>query len=167
MSVQKMQFVTLSGDNALLHETAKKLYRCGYFQPESAGKHISVSLGFLPYADDNPYAPMLEKIHSRVNDSEHTVTYNPEIAAEPLTGEETEKLNDLYEKAAFLSEKKQALISQKNACEEGITKFSHFKELEVNLDDIIALKYVTVRFGHMPRESAKKIPELFDKCPYI
>lgn len=167
MSVQKMQLVTLSGDNALLHETAKKLYRCGYFQPESAGKHISVSLGFLPYADDNPYAPMLEKINARLNGSEHTVTYNPEIAAEPLTGEETEKLNDLYEKAAFLSEKKQALISQKNACEEGITKFSHFKELEVNLDDIIALKYVTVRFGHMPRESAKKIPELFDKCPYF
>lgn len=167
MSVQKMQLITLSGDNSLLHETAKKLYNCGYFQPESAGKHISASLGFIPYADDNLYAPMLEKMHGQIENSGHTVTYNPETAEAELSDEETEKLNSLYEKAENISEKKKSLISQKQACEEGITKFSHFKELEVNLDDITDLQYVTVRFGHMPKESAKRLPELFKKCPYF
>lgn len=167
MSVQKMQLVTLSGDNDLLQETAKRLYRYGYFQPENAGKHISVSLGFLPYADDNPYAPMLEKMHAQINGSGHTVTYKPSVGEFPLTDEENEELGALYKKAEEISEKKKALNSQKAACEEGITKFSHFKELEVNLDDITALQYVKVRFGHMPRESADRLPELFKKCPYF
>lgn len=167
MSVQKMQLVTLSGDNNLLHETAKKLYKCGYFQPENPGKHISVSLGFIPYADENPYTTMLEKMHGQIENSGYTVTYNPETADFTLTDEETARLNELYEKSEKISEKKKSLISQKQACEEGITKFSHFKELSVNLDDITALQYVKVRFGHMPRESVKRLPELFKKCPYF
>lgn len=167
MSVQKMQLITLSGGNDLLHETAKKLYKFGYFQPENAGKHISSSLGFLPYADDNPYAQMLEKMHAQISESGQTVTYNPSAESYPLTDEETEELNVLYKKSEEISEKKKTLLSQKSACEEGISKFSKFKELEVNLDDITALQYVTVRFGHMPKESAKRIPELFEKCPYF
>ena len=167
MSVQKMQLITLSGGNDLLHETAKKLYKFGYFQPENAGKHISSSLGFLPYADDNPYAQMLEKMHAQISESGQTVTYNPSAESYPLTDEETEELNVLYKKSEEISEKKKTLLSQKSACEEGIAKFSKFKELEVNLDDITALQYVTVRFGHMPKESAKRIPELFEKCPYF
>lgn len=167
MSVQKMQLVTVSGGNDRLHETAKKLYNCGYFQPENAGKHISVSLGFIPYAEDNPYAPQLEKMHGQLQYSGHTVTYDPASAEALLTNEETEHLNELYDKAEKISERKKSLISQKQACEEGITKFSHFKELEVNLDDITDLQYVKVRFGHMPRESAERLPELFNKCPYF
>lgn len=167
MSVQKMQLVTLSGDNDLLHETAKQLYKYGCFQPENAGRHISASLGFIPYADENPYAPMLEKMHGQVNGSGHTVTFRPELAEFALTDEENSQLNALYLKAEEISDKKKALVSQKTACEDGITKFSHFKELEVNLDDITALQYVKVRFGHMPRESANRLPELFQKCPYF
>lgn len=167
MSVQKMQLVTLSGDNDLLHKTAEKLYKFGYFQPENAGKHISSSLGFIPYADENIYAPMLEKMHAQINGSGHTVTFNPSLAEFALTDEESGKLNALYLKSKEISDKKQALVSQKTACKEGITKFSHFNELEVNLDDITALQYVRVRFGHMPRESANRLPELFKKCPYF
>lgn len=167
MSVQKMQFVTLSGDNDLLHETAKKLYKYGFFQPEISGKHISSSLGFIPYSDENIYAPMLDQMHGQINGSGHTVNFNPDIAEFALTDEESSQLNALYKKAEEISDKKQALILQKSACEEGITKFSHFKELEVNLDDITALQYVKVRFGHMPRESANRLPELFNKCPYF
>ena len=99
MSVQKMQLITLSGGNDLLHETAKKLYKFGYFQPENAGKHISSSLGFLPYADDNPYAQMLEKMHAQISESGQTVTYNPSAESYPLTDEETEELNVLYKKS--------------------------------------------------------------------
>lgn len=167
MSVQKMQLVTLSGDNSLLHKTAKIIYKFGHFQPESAGKHISASLGFIPYADENPYAPMLEKMHSQISGGGLTVTFNPDTADFALTEEESNRLNELYLKSEEISDKTKALISQKTACEEGITKFSYFKELELNLDDITALKYVKVRFGHMPRESAKRLPELFNKCPYF
>lgn len=167
MSANKMQLVTVSGDNSLLNDAVKKLYKCGCFQPENAGKHISVSLGFIPYADSNPYASELEQVHSQLSGSGHTLTYTPKDAENPLTEVETEHLRELYEKAEKISEKKQSLLSQRATCEEGITKLSHFKELRVNLDDINDLKYVKVRFGHMPRESTNKLPELFKKCPYF
>ena len=167
MSATKMQLVTVSGDNEELHDTVKRLYNCGYFQPENAGKHISSSLGFIPYADHNPYTVQLEKMLGLLQNSGHTVTYSPDVAQMPLTEEEKEHLNELYGKAEKISERKKTLLAQKNDCEEGITKFSHFTELPVELDDITDLEFVKVRFGHMPRESAKKLPDLFKKCPYF
>lgn len=167
MSSQKMQLVTISGNNDKLHETAKALYTCGYFQPENAGKHISSSLGFIPYADENPYTVQLEKMLAQLQNSGHEVTYDAIVAEQPLTAEETEHLNELYTKAEDFSKRKKELITQKTACEEGITKFSHFTELSVDLNEITDLEFVRVRFGHMPRESAKKLPALFKKCPYF
>lgn len=167
MSTNKMQLVTISGDNDQLSETAKQLYYCGYFQPESAGKHISSSLGFIPYAEENQYSIQIEKMLSQLSGSGHAVTYNPETAKEPVTQEEIDHLNELYSKAEEISERKKALIAQKLSCEEGITKFSHFTELSESLDDITNLEFVKVRFGHMPRESAKKLPALFEKNPYF
>ena len=53
MSIEKMRFVKISGDNSRLDDLVHTITECGCFQPEAAGKVFSssVSMGFLPYTE--------------------------------------------------------------------------------------------------------------------
>lgn len=169
MSIEKMRFVKISGDNSRLDDLVHTITECGCFQPEAAGKVFSssVSMGFLPYTEENPYEARLAEIQALLKDSGYTPDFDEKAAGEKLTDDDIKRIEELNKKAEALARRKAMLLEQKKKCEDGLTKFSHFKGLSVDLDKITDLEYVRVRFGHLPKDSINKLNAVFDRCPYF
>lgn len=59
------------------------------------------------------------------------------------------------------------MLDQKAVCEGGIEKYSHFKGLGIDLDQVSQCEFVKIRFGHMPKESYEKLKTVFKDNPYV
>ena len=162
-----MRLVKIQGVNELLNDTAFAIGNSNCFHPEYASKVFSSSLGFLPFTEDNPYESMLNDLVDLAEINKHNLIFDEKNALEPLTNDEIERVSVFKTMLQNIKDRKTSLVEQKNECSEGIEKFSHFIGLTVELDDILGLEYVRVRFGHMPKESIHKLDEIFKRCPYF
>ncbi len=167
MSVEKMKLVKISGKNEKLDDLVRVIMNCGCFQPDSANKFFSSSLGLLPYTEENQYAPMLSDLQSFLSQINYSPVFDENLASKALTQEEIEKASKLREFSSDYSQQYNMLVEQKKKCEEGLTKFSHFTGLSVDLDKILELEFVDARFGHLPKESLDKLDAISKECPYF
>lgn len=164
---EKMRLVKINGDNESLDSLLNVISDCGCFQPESADKYFSSSLGLLPYAEDNTYSQLTADIDSIFKSCGKSPVFDSSAVNTPLADEDIERMRLLQAEINKFAQKRELLLEQKAKCEEGITKFSHFAGLSVSLDDITDLEYVRVRFGHLPKESVNKLNAIFERCPYF
>lgn len=167
MSVEKMRLVKISGENERLDDLVRVIMNCGCFQPDSANKFFSSSMGFLPFTQDDEHSQSLTKLQNFLSKIEYTPVFSEENASKDLTDEEVERALSYEEMTAEYRESLSSLLDQKQKCEEALVKFSHFRGLTVNLDQITALQYVEARFGHLPKESINKLDVIFKECPYF
>ena len=89
MAIANMKFVKVIG---LLSELDAFLGSCcvdGTFQPEQAMQYMSDSMGYTQLVEENPYAPMLQKIEELASSSGIHLREVEKIP-KPVTNEETE-----------------------------------------------------------------------------
>lgn len=59
MAIERMKLMKISGALEQLPAVSEALCESESFQPDAAAKYISSSMGFLPFADENPYTQKL------------------------------------------------------------------------------------------------------------
>lgn len=148
-------------------EVCEKLCESECFHPEQAAKHISAEMGFIPFTDENPYAAQL----SELTELASSVGITPELVElkkmTQLSEEDKEYIRSVKKKIADYNEKINSLNEQKAVCEAGIKSYEHFKGLDVDLDDIAECEFIKVRFGHLPKESYKRLNTVYKDNPYV
>lgn len=166
MAIANMKFVKVIG---LLSELDAFLGSCcvdGTFQPEQAMQYMSDSMGYTQLVEENPYAPMLQKIEELASSSGIHLREVEKIP-KPVTNEETEAfIRQLGSRMSELDDERKVLTDQLATCESAITQFQHFTGLDINLDDLFSCEFIKVRFGHMPKESTQKLLAYADN-PYM
>lgn len=166
MAIANMKFVKVIG---LLSELDAFLGSCcvdGTFQPEQAMQYMSDSMGYTQLVEENPYAPMLQKIEELASSSGIHLREVEKIP-KPVTNEETEAfIRQLGNRMSELHDERKVLTDQLATCESAIVQFQHFTGLDINLDDLFACEFIKVRFGHMPKESTQKLIAYADN-PYM
>ncbi len=167
MAIEKMELVKVSGSLESMTEVCEKLCECECFHPEQAAKHISAEMGFIPFTDENPYAAQLSELTELVS----SVGITPELVElkkmTQLGEEDKEYIRSVKKKIADYNEKINSLNEQKTVCEAGIKSYEHFKGLDVDLDDIAECEFIKVRFGHLPKESYKRLNTVYKDNPYV
>lgn len=166
MAIERMKLMKISGALEQLPAVSEALCESESFQPDAAAKYISSSMGFLPFADENPYTQKL----ATLTDFAASLGFPLEVQAASVAA--TDDADDAYiraveARAAELLETRRILTEQKEVCEDGIRKYSHFTGLDLDLDGISACEFVKVRFGHMPKESAERLQTVFKDYPYL
>lgn len=166
MAIANMKFVKVIG---LLSELDAFLGSCcvdGTFQPEQAMQYMSDSMGYTQLVEENPYAPMLQKIEELAASSGIHLREVEKIP-KPVSSEETEAfIRELGSRMSELHDERKVLTDQLATCENAITQFQHFTGLDINLDDLFSCEFIKVRFGHMPKESTQKLIAYADN-PYM
>lgn len=166
MAIANMKFVKVIG---LLSELDTFLGSCcvdGTFQPEQAMQYMSDSMGYSQLVEENPYAPMLQKIEELASSSGIHLREVEQIP-KPVTNEETEAfLRQLGERMSELYDERKVLSDQLTTCQNANAQFQHFTGLDINLDDLFSCEFIKVRFGHMPKESTEKLIAYADN-PYM
>lgn len=166
MAIESMKLMKISGDLAQLEPLSTRLCESECFQPDAAANYISSSMGFLPFADENPYTQKLSELTEFAN------SLGFPLQLQTASETESDDADDAYihtveQRAAALLEERRVLTEQKEVCEEGIRKYSHFTGLDMNLDSISACEFVKMRFGHMPKESLARLNTVFHDYPYL
>ena len=166
MAIANMKFVKVIG---LLSELDTFLGSCcvdGTFQPEQAMQYMSDSMGYSQLVEENPYAPMLQKIEELASSSGIHLREVEQIP-KPVTNEETEAfLRQLGERMSELYDERKVLSDQLTTCQNANAQFQHFTGLDINLDDLFSCEFIKGRFGHMPKESTEKLIAYADN-PYM
>ena len=168
MAIEKMKLVKISGSLTKLYDLSARLCESECFHPDSAAKYISSSMGFVPFVDDNPYAGELSELRDIAKAAKFDLEFKSiEESDSDVDEKDASYLKDVEKKVIGLYEQRSSLLDQKAVCEGGIEKYSHFKGLGIDLDQVSQCEFVKIRFGHMPKESYEKLKTVFKDNPYV
>ena len=166
MAIEKMSVAKISGKLPLIDTVLDKICDLGIFEPEQAQAFYSAGMGLEPFSDENTAAARLAELEALAKNA--GITLKAKNNDDNGISSDGESHFDEFEaRLKSYAEEKKTLEEQLELCKEAIIKYSHFKELDVDLGEINACKYVKPRFGHLPKASYKKISEYSKEHPYV
>ena len=164
--VEKMKLVRVQGTMPQLNEFIGSCCMDGRFDLEPATRYMSESLGYGALNEENPHTAILDQIETMAEEA-NIALHEGQPHSAPVDAEGRSYLSDLLEKIDDLCAERKVLLDQKKLCEDGITQYSHFTGLKVNVDDILGCAHVKVRFGFLPTEGYNKLMNNYGDDPYI
>lgn len=167
MAIEKMKLIKISGNLDKMSSVSGKLFESECFHPEPAVKLISGDMGFVPFIDENPYMSELAELTEIAKSANLTLELMNRNEQAKVSDDDLEYIKSVKKKMTDCAEEINSLNEQKTVCEAGIKSFEHFKGLDVDLDDIQACEFIKVRFGHLPKESYKRLNTVYKDNPYI
>ncbi|MEG1028058.1 MAG: hypothetical protein RSE07_05150, partial [Oscillospiraceae bacterium] len=112
MAIERMKLMKISGNLDKLTELSAKLCECECFEPDSASKFISSSMGFVPFVEDNPYAAQLQELTEIAKAAEFPLDLQS-LEREASVDEEDSSYIKMVEKTVIdLYEERSSLIHQ-------------------------------------------------------
>ena len=166
MAIVKLMLVKASGK---LNELDKFIAACrksGEFHPENACQHLSASMGFSCLNEVNPYASTIQKIEELAAVSGFSLIPRRETGEIGYDETVSEYICEIENKLTRLYTDRKLLTDQLAECEAGIVQFNHFKGLDVPIEDTTSCEFVSVRYGHFPKEQMIKL-KAHENNPYM
>ena len=167
MAIEKMKPVKISGPLDKISEVSGKIYESECFHPESAIKLVSAGMGLVPFTDESPYSTDLTELTELAKSADFELELLNLTEQAEFDDEDLEYIKTVKKEIDSYTEQISSLNEQKGVCDAGILSFEHFKGLDVNLEDISECKFIKVRFGHMPKESYKRLDTVYGDNPYV
>ena len=164
MSIEKMEFVNITGHTNDLNATLVKLSDCGCFHIESASKVAKKKSGYTAIKEDNPYTPLLRKLN--------------EISARSGISFKSMDFSDVEEDSLpvlekYLSEVSNTLDEYKTAerqareqlsvHEQAMYQVDHLQGITADFQQIFHCEHIKIRMGRLPADSFAKLPYYDDK----
>lgn len=166
MAITKLMLVKASGKISELDKFITACRKSGDFHPENACQHLSGSMGFSCINEENPYSITLQKIeelakvsgvHLAPRKDDSAVTYDVQVS---------EYISEIESKLDSLHSDRKLLLEQLDISEKGIEQFNHFKGLDVPIEDTTSCEFVSVRYGHLPKEQMLRL-KAYESNPYV
>lgn len=155
MAIEKMKLMKITGEIGMLDKFIALCCENGNFHPEPAMQVLSGSMGFAALNEENPYASMLQKMQEFMGYAPENMKF--EASGEIIPSEPDEEtvtyVKEVSRKFLELHEKRKSLQNERDERLTGIARFSHFVDLNVDVDKLFDCEFVKVRFGHMPKDS--------------
>ena len=164
MSIEKMEFVNISGHTNDLNAVLVKLSDCGCFHIESASKVANKKSGYTAIKEDNPYTPLLKKLYeisARSGIDFKSMDYSDvEKDSLPVLDKYlTDVSNTLDEyKAAEKKAREQLSIH-----EQAMYQVDHLQGITADFQQIFHCEHIKIRMGRLPADSFAKLPYYDDK----
>ena len=158
MAVASMKIVNIAGPMSMFDEVARITVTSSSFAPEDALSFYRNNKYFMPMPQDNPYAAPAERLSSTVP---RDCAFDTGV--EPL---DEENKNSLIEQAVHFSDRMSSFASRRDSLEARAVELyarekmlSHFVGLNLNMKEISALEYTSVRFGRMTKDCFARLNE--------
>ncbi len=158
--------VKASGKLSELDNFIAACRKSGEFHPENTCRYLSGSMGFVPPNENNPYSSTLQKIEELASVSGFTLSPSNEAADYPFNEDITKYIDEVRAKLDSLYSDRKLLTDQLKECEDGIVQFNHFIGLDVPIEETLSCEFVSVRYGHLPKEQMLKL-KAYENNPYV
>jgi len=161
MSVLKMKFISIIGQEDYFEEFAQKYIIDSSIQLENALSHLEAVKGLSPYGSENPYYDLVTRSISLLNSMGlgNKINTNKEYSPKlQFSADDIRRELDTLEQAF-----KEYKLNYENMKEQ-FNKYTHMKkqlELLVNLDidieNFFEFEFIKFRFGRMPKKSYEQL----------
>lgn len=159
MAVKKVKAISIIGMLTELDSVLKVCGESGVFHPDDALSFFSNTQDFRPVLDDNPYEVPLKKLKKTV--------YSAGLPLELVDiSDFSTNLDEANEYINYFSSKVDAVLSKRDEIkieienlQKSISDFSHFVDINVDLEEIFKFQYIKFRFGRIPKENYLKLDE--------
>lgn len=163
-----MKLVRVSCPYSKLDKLISNCCADGNFQVEQAGSFISDSMGYAPVNEESPYRKTIESIKALAEVTGFNLEDVDKKALKVFSSENIQQyIESVDEKIEKIIAVNKSLLEQDNQCKAALEKFSHFTGLEVNLDEILSLRFIEIRFGFLPKDGYLKLTKGYGDNPYI
>ena len=157
MAIEKMKLVRIFGRLENLDSFITSCCISGDFHPENAMNYVSAHMGYRPVNDENPYTSSIQKIEELAQVSGYTlkeVFSGNEII---IDNDEVEYIDELVESMSKAHDRRRDISQKLDECTQQIEKFSHFTNLNLQIDDLLSCGFVKIRFGSIPNDCYSKL----------
>jgi V/A-type H+-transporting ATPase subunit I len=157
MAIAKMKLVNIVGRLRDFDNVVRSCCINDNFHPEQSTAALEGYNEFIAIEDVSPYSSHLRMavdigVHSNVKlsfENFDNLGLNDEQLFKHV--EQTE------EEINVLNLKVRELSDTASRYEQGIIQLEHIKDFDISLDELFAFKYISIRFGKLPRDSYEKL----------
>lgn len=167
MSIEKMEFVNISGHTKDLNAALVKLSECGCFHIESASKVAKKKSGYTTLKEENPYTPLLKtlnEISARSGISFKSMDFS-DVENESLTSLE-KYLSDVSNTLDEYKTAERQAREQLSVHEQTMYQVDHLQGITADFQQIFHCEYIKIRLGRLPADSFAKLP-FYDDKPFF
>ena len=166
MAVLSMQAVNIIGLTKYIDEVITVLGESGVFHPDEVSAFYTELQEFTHVPTNNTYAEHLTNLKSALNRTKFDCRVG-EVNDYAPSAEELGSLSDsIVADIDLLSDKKEAVRAQLREAKRNYSVASHFSGLDVEIGEVLKLKYMKARFGKLPKDSMSKL-SLYKKNQYV
>ena len=169
MAVVKIKILNVIGRMSELNDVTTLLGKSGAFHPDNALSFYSDTSEFIPLNDENPYMSALHTLDETMKSmGKHVELLSSRMIEkiEPTVRGWKPFVKDFSTSVAGLLKKREEITKLIEDDNKEIEKVSHFKNLDLNLDDLRNCQFVKIRFGSLPVDSYEKL-ESYEDDPYV
>ncbi len=157
MAIEKQKLIILVGQIEQFDTVARLCLKSGVFQPENRAKTAGNKLTLTNIEDADPYAHTLQDLQKALDFAGIKPEYRDFSGYSGSEESLSESLQAFEEEMLSLQkeiEEKEKEIEQDTFI---VSQLSPLKDLDIPLEDLFSFRYVSLRFGRMPRASYDKI----------
>lgn len=166
MAVLSMQAVNIIGLTKYIDEVITVLGESGVFHPDEVSAFYTELQEFTHVPTNNTYAEHLTNLKSALNRTKFDCRVG-EVNDYAPSAEELGSLSDsIVADIDSLSDKKEAVRAQLREAKRNYSVASHFSGLDVEIGEVLKLKYMKARFGKLPKDSMSKL-SLYKNNQYV
>ena len=161
-----MQAVNIIGLTKYIDEVITVLGESGVFHPDEVSAFYTELQEFTHVPTNNTYAEHLTNLKSALNRTKFDCQVG-EVNDYAPSAEELGSLSDsIVADIDSLSDKKEAVRAQLREAKRNYSVASHFSGLDVEIGEVLKLKYMKARFGKLPKDSMSKL-SLYKNNQYV
>ena len=161
-----MQAVNIIGLTKYIDEVITVLGESGVFHPDEVSAFYTELQEFTHVPTNNTYAEHLTNLKSALNRTKFDCRVG-EMNDYAPSAEELGSLSDsIVADIDLLSDKKEAVRAQLREAKRNYSVASHFSGLDVEIGEVLKLKYMKARFGKLPKDSMSKL-SLYKNNQYV
>lgn len=161
-----MQAVNIIGLTKYIDEVITVLGESGVFHPDEVSAFYTELQEFTHVPTNNTYAEHLTNLKSALNRTKFDCRVG-EVNDYAPSAEELGSLSDsIVADIDLLSDKKEAVRAQLREAKRNYSVARHFSGLDVEIGEVLKLKYMKARFGKLPKDSMSKL-SLYKKNQYV
>ena len=166
MAVLSMQAVNIIGLTKYIDEVITVLGESGVFHPDEVSAFYTELQEFTHVPTNNTYAEHLTNLKSALDRTKFDCRVG-EVNDYAPSAEELGSLSDsIVADIDLLSDKKEAVRAQLREAKRNYSVARHFSGLDVEIGEVLKLKYMKARFGKLPKDSMSKL-SLYKKNQYV
>lgn len=129
----------------------------GDFHPENAMNYVSAHLGYKPINDENPYTSQIQKIEELAQISDFTLKETFSGNEIIIDSDEAEYIDGIVESLSKTHDKHREISKKIDDYTQQIEKFSHFTNLNIQIDELLSCSFIKIRFGSIPNDCYSKL----------